>query len=126
MKANKNFKLFFLLGLIIYSLSFIATKRNMDLDPCTMAINNWLDKDTNLTRYAYVSSLYQQDTLIIRADTLNPISINWNNVTDSLCLIVKNSCGVNNKPILVINNRDTTRSNWDTRYGKKIYFKVCP
>ena len=125
MIANKNFKLFFLLGLIIYSLSFIATKKNMDLDPCTMAINSWFDKDTSLNRYAYITSAYQ-DTVVIRADTTNPNTMNWNIITDSVCSIIKSSCGLNNKPILVINNRDTTTSLWDTRFGKKIYFKQCP
>ncbi len=90
-----------------------------------MALDNWLYKDTSLYRYAYINSAYQ-DTVVISADTTNPMIMNWNNITDSMCMIIKNSCGVNNKPILVINRRDTTRANWDTRFGKKIYFKLCP
>jgi hypothetical protein len=126
MKTNKNIKYLFFTGILLYSLSFIATKKYPDeLNPCQIAIDNFVNKDTILRRYAYISLPYQ-DTVIISADTLNPYTINWNIVTDSLCSIYKNSCASLNTKILVINRRDTTRSNWDTRYGKKIYFKQCP
>jgi hypothetical protein len=126
MKANKNIKYLFFTGILLYSLSFIATKKYPDeLNPCQIAIDNFVNKDTVLRRYAYISLPYQ-DTVIISADTVNPYTINWNIVTDSLCSIYKNSCAYSNTKILVINKRDTTKINWDTRYGKKIYFKQCP
>ena len=123
MIANKNFKLFFFLGLIIYGISFMATSPKKDYDPCQMGLDNLFDKDSTL-RGSYIDGY--RDTLIIRTDTTAPYTVNWNAVTDSVCTLLKRNCAENNKPILVINNRDTTRSNWDTRYGKKIYFKVCP
>jgi hypothetical protein len=122
MKASKNIKWFFLIGLLIYSLSFIATRKN---DPCRLSINAYLEKDTTLGNYVYLSTSVN-DTLKIDADTLNPNIINWNRVTDSVCNILNNSCGNSNQVILVINSRDTTRSNWDTRLGKKIFSKQCP
>jgi hypothetical protein len=124
MKKNKNIKYLFFTGILLYSLSFIATKKT-EINPCQLAVDNYLQKDTTVRNYAYMS-WQSQDTLLVSADTTNPHTVNWNNVTDSVCLILKNSCAINNKPIFVINNRDTARSTWNNRFGKKIFSTQCP
>jgi hypothetical protein len=124
-KTNKNIKWILLSGLIIYSISFIATSRPFKEDPCSLSINSFFDRDTTLKNYVYFQNIYN-DTIKLDADTLNPNIINWNKVTDSVCYILTNSCGKNNKYIVVINSKDTLRNQWDTRYGKKIFAKQCP
>jgi hypothetical protein len=125
MKANRNIKLLFFLGLGIYSISFIATSKPFVEDPCSVSINDYFRRDTSLKNYVSIKNIYN-DTLKVDADTLNPNTINWTRVTDSICHILKTSCGRNNKFIVVINIRDTIRSQWDTRFGKKIFSTQCP
>jgi hypothetical protein len=125
MKQIKNIKLFFFLGLFVYSFSFIATSPIKDYDGCQIGMDNYFNRDTSVGKYSFISNLYY-DTILINTDTTNPNIINWNAVTDSICAIQKRDCGIKNKPILVINARDTARSTWNNRFGKKIYFKLCP
>jgi hypothetical protein len=123
MKSKKVFNLVLLFAFITYSISFIATSKRQDLDPCQIAINDWFYKDSSVSNHSFFRELYA-DTLVINTDSL--YTINWNSVTDSLCKIYANNCSNPNKPILIINYKDTVRSNWDTRFGKKIFFKRCP
>jgi hypothetical protein len=125
MNANINIKLFFFVGLFIYSISFIATSKPFVENPCSVSINSYLKRDTTLKNFVSFTNIYN-DTLKIDADTINPNIVNWNIVTDSICHILKTSCGKNNNYIVVINIRDTIRSQWDTRFGKKIFSKQCP
>jgi hypothetical protein len=127
MKSKKIFSLFFITGVLLYALSFIATSREKEYvdDPCYLALQNRLNNDTAIANHAYYPYNLNNDTLILLADTLLPAD--WNKITDTICKVYKDNCpNSSNKPILIINRRDTFRSNWDTRYGRKILFKFCP
>jgi hypothetical protein len=121
MKKQKGLGVLFVAGLLLYAFSFIATKRDYPPDPCLDPVSNWFYKDTTLRYHELYSS--NNDTTVIKADTLHPV--NWNAITDSLCVLYRANCGSINKKILVINTRDTIFANRDTRYGKKLFFKDC-
>lgn len=123
MKSKKRISLVLFIGLLVYGISFIATSPRRDIDPCQIALENWYNKDTSIYRHSYLN-WDNGDTLVISSDSIN--TINWSSTTDSICDIYKNTCNVQNKPILIVNRQDTLRSNWNTRFGKKIYFKKCP
>ena len=123
MKSKMKFSLVFIAGIIIYGVSFIATKRtNVNDDPCFIALESRINSDTSIGNHLYWNSGYR-DTLLFGGDTTRPG--NWDKITDTLCSIYKRNCGTV-VPILITNYRDTARSSWDTRFGKKIFFKVCP
>ena len=124
MKSRKMFSLLFIVGVLLYAVSFIATKKNIDEDPCNLALQNKFSRDTSISNHVFIYNFYN-DSLILGGDTTLPAD--WNKITDTICKIYKDNCtNLNNKPILVVNWRDTARSNWDTRFGKKIFFKLCP
>lgn len=122
MQSTKKFSLLFIVGLLLYGLSFIATKKYPDSDPCLIAIENKISTDTSIGNHVSWLQSYS-DTLLLYGDTTRPG--NWDRITDTICKVYKTNC-VNTVPILIVNYRDTARSTWDTRYGKKIFFKVCP
>jgi hypothetical protein len=113
----------FFFAIVFYAISFIATKLPYKEDPCNIAITEWFLKDTSVSNHSFLNIRYS-DTLVISTDTT--FTLNWNDKTDSLCKIIATNCSSANKPILIINNRDTARSTWDTRFGKKVFFKRCP
>jgi hypothetical protein len=126
MKSKKIFSLFFIIAVFCYAVSFIATSYNKDLqdNPCYMALQNRFNADTSISNHAYLDINYG-DTLILGGDTTRPTD--WNKIADTICKVYKANCtNSNNKPIFIINWRDTARSTWDTRFGKKILFKLCP
>jgi hypothetical protein len=126
MKSKKICSVLFVAGVLFYAISFMATKpiESINDDPCYIAIQNKFASDTSIGNHAFWD-FGSKDTIILRGDTLLPAD--WNRITDTICKVYKDNCvNGNNKPILVINWRDTSRSNWDTRFGKKILFKFCP
>jgi hypothetical protein len=126
MKTKKIRSFFLLMGILLYALSFIATSYEKDIieDPCYLALQNRYNTDTSIRNHATIDNI-NGDTLIVRGDTTRPGD--WNRITDTICKVYKDNCAnANNKPILVVNLRDTARSTWDTRFGKKILFKLCP
>lgn len=123
MKKKTVFNIILMSGLLLYSISFIATKKNFPDDPCYARVTFWFQKDSIRNNYHYL--LQVNDTLLIRADTLQP-PMYWDMVCDTICKIYSDSCKRTGTPILVINQRDTARSTWDNRYGKKILFRKCP
>lgn len=62
---------------------------------------------------------FSADTLIIRA---NKDSI-WSQTMDTICKTYRDSCNFNRLKILIV---DSSTTNWDTRYGHKLYFRQCP
>ena len=126
MKSKKLLNLFFIIGILLYALSFIATSTNKYADqpePCTIALQNRFSTDTSIGNHVYLNSSIT-DTLVLGGDTTRPAD--WNKIADTICKVYKDNCGGSNKPILIINYRDTTSANRDTRFGKKILFKLCP
>jgi len=122
MKSKLLHSLILFAGIIIYTFSFIATSKPYPSDPCQVTLQYWFQKDTT-RKYSYLQFTYN-DSVLVFADTLHPI--NWTATTDTICTIFKDSCNKTTASILVINRRDTIKSGWDTRYGKKILFKKCP
>jgi hypothetical protein len=122
MKKKMLFNIVFVVGLVLYALSFIATKKVFPEDPCYATAIFWFQKDSIRNNYHQLYNM--NDTLLIRADTLYPV--NWNQVCDTLCSIYKDSCNRTGTPILVVNWRDTARSTWNTQYGRTILFRKCP
>ncbi|WP_430897887.1 MULTISPECIES: hypothetical protein [unclassified Paraflavitalea] len=67
---------------------------------------------------AFVMS-YFNDTLVIKTN----VDSAWVQNMDTICQIYRDSCKVTNLKILIV---DSSSSNWDTRYGHKLYFRQCP
>jgi hypothetical protein len=124
MKKGKITSVVFIVGIVFYALSFMASgKKQPEIrDACNNAGQDWFYKDSNLYKYHDVRFL-NYDTMLVRADTLR--NVDWNVITDSLCKIYKANCGNETKKILVINYRDTIASHRDTKYGKKLFYKDC-
>jgi hypothetical protein len=123
MKKKIIFNTVLVAGLLLYVISFIATSKPHPQDPCLATATFWFQKDSIRSRF---HQLYQfNDTILISADTLQP-PMDWNTVCDTICKIYNDSCKRTGTPILVINQRDTSRSTWDNRFGKKILFRKCP
>lgn len=122
MMLKTGTKLLIAAALMAYALSFIATSKDYPLDPCYEKIYSWVQKDSLLSRHSRFT-LYN-DSVIVFADT--SVQINWTGTADSMCAILKTQCNKSNSGILVVNAKDTTRAQWDTRYGKKIFYKKCP
>ena len=110
---------------IVYILAIFAfvglATTNKDLLPpetCHQQIFDYLNKD-----YLVLANYqgFSNDTIIVRAfkDSL------WDVKSADLCRIMRDSCKFNGRKILII---DTTLNPalYDTRYGKKIYFSICP
>ncbi len=106
----------------VYVISFVATKKPFPEDPCRATASYWFQKDS-LRRYSYLQTTSTTDSLLILADTTFPV--NWITVCDTLCTIYKDSCKRTGVSVLVVNYKDTARSTWDTRFGRKILFRVC-
>jgi hypothetical protein len=122
MKKKIIFNGIIVICLIFYAISFIATSKVFPTDPCIETTSFWFHKDSIRSNYHYLN--YFNDTILIQVDTLYPV--NWNPVCDTICGIFKDSCKRTGPSILVINSRDTARSTWDTRFGRKILFRKCP
>lgn len=95
----------------------MATKR-VELFPCEGNIMRYLDKDT-LNRNYYRSAAH--DTIIITTfkDTL------LDKISSDVCAILKDSCKMQGFKILIT---DTTSdpAQWNTPYGKRVFFRICP
>jgi hypothetical protein len=111
-----------IIGVICYSLFFIATSKTKPLDPCSEKANYWLQKDTSLRNHIYFDFTTTTDTILLQVDTLYPA--NWSAISDTFCNIYKD-CKSPKNGVLVINRFDTARSTWNIRYGKTILFKKC-
>ena len=123
MKSKKKFSLFFIGSILLYGLSFIATSKQYIIDnPCDFAIINRINNDSSINNHIAIFK-HANDTIIINGDTTRPG--NWDRITDTLCSLFKRNCNAT-KSMLLVNFRDTARINWNTPYGKKIFFKVCP
>ncbi len=124
MKKNKyQLNLLFFIGIFIYALSFIATTKNQpDINPCGYTIAYWYNKDTVQSKIHPLS--YFNDTVLIKIDT--NYRYNSSTTIDSICKIFKTDCNNTTGSILGVNKLDTTKRNWDTPYGKKIFFYKCP
>ena len=123
MEMKTTFKLIGFIGIIIYCIAFIATKKPFPEDPCQAKIHNWwYNKDSSITSHASLS-LQPTDSVIFFADST--LLIDWNNVSDSVCKITKDECLKNGAVVLVVNRQDTVISHRDTKYGKKIFSKKC-
>ncbi len=87
-------------------------------DPCRGYVNNLLFADTSVR-----ASLYDfvNDTVVISTikDSL------WDIKTQQVCNVLRDSCKVSGRKILVVDQGviDTSRN---TRFGKKIFFRTCP
>ena len=86
--------------------------------PCDIQVDKYLIQDYN------VYAVYQEfaaDTIVIKTskDSL------WEIKSAEICRLLRDSCKLNGRKVLVI---DTTRNPafFDTRFGKKIYFRNCP
>lgn len=122
MKTKNKFSLIFIVGILLYGLSFIATSKQQEPSPCQIALSDRLNSDTSISNHISRLGEYR-DTLIFNGDTTRPG--NWDKITDTICSVYKRNCTYVTT-ILIVNNRDTARVNWDTRFGKKIFFKACP
>jgi hypothetical protein len=123
MKRKILYSAALLIGVLFYAISFIATTKPSASDPCYDRANFWLYKDSTRSRHAYLSYI-QTDTVILQIDTF--YAANANIICDTICSIYKDSCNRAGIGILVININDTARSTWETRYGKKLFFRKCP
>lgn len=95
----------------------MATKRINNF-PCEMPLMNFLRKDT--TSQAYYMN-FTHDTLLIFVykDTL------LEKLSSDICGVLKDSCKMQGFKILI---KDSTSdpAQWNSPYGKQVYFKVCP
>ena len=109
------FKILLILG--FFAFFGIATSKGV-YDPCEMQIRKITQSNT--TVYGYYLS-FVNDTLLIsdNKDTL------WDVRTDQLCKVLRDSCNLNGRKILVVET-PTDSAQQDTRYGKKVYFRTCP
>ena len=98
----------------------VATSINKNLYfPCEFQINSLLSKDS------FVQSYYRaayNDTILIgtQKDTL------WDIKTAAICQVLKDSCKVSGYKILVLLDTVYNQANWNSPYGKQIYFRQCP
>lgn len=96
----------------------LATTKSLIPFPCDIQIDRYLDKDPEVRGYYQA---FAQDTIVIKAykDSL------WDVKSAEVCRIMRDSCRLNGRKVLVV---DTTWnvSSFDTRFGKKIYFRHCP
>jgi hypothetical protein len=97
------------------SATFVKLK---PLDPCRGYVNNLLFADTSVRASVYD---FVNDTVVVSTikDSL------WDIKTQQICNVLRDSCKVSGRKVLVVNQSvvDTSR---DTRFGKKIYFRTCP
>lgn len=95
----------------------MATKR-VELFPCEGPLMRYFSKDTAIRAY-YMGST--RDTVLIYTfkDTL------LEKISSDLCAILKDSCKMQGFKILI---KDSTSdpAQWNSPYGKQVYFKVCP
>ncbi len=107
------FKAIFILG--FFAFIGLATSKRLIPYPCDIQIDRFLNQDYN----GYYQE-FSSDTVIIQAymDTL------WDIKSAEICRLLRDSCKLNGRKVLVI---DTTRNPafFDTRFGKKIYFRHC-
>ena len=87
-------------------------------DPCRNYVNNLLLADTSVR-----ASLYDfvNDTVVVSTikDSL------WDIKTQRVCNVLRDSCKVNGRKVLVV-NQSVDPAQRDTPYGKKIFFRQCP
>jgi hypothetical protein len=123
MKKQQLFSPVVITGIIIYAIGFIATSKQLPTDPCTDKLYKWwyTTRDTGITNHNSIN--FYNDSVFCYADTT--YATNWNNTTDSICKFLKDSCFKTSSGIIVLNLRDTARTTWDNKYGKKIFFKRC-
>lgn len=95
----------------------VATSKSQNF-PCDYQIQNFLSNDTAIRAYYSFST---HDTIIVTAykDSL------WESKTSAICKLLKDSCKISGYKIMVL---DTTynHANWNTPYGKQLYFRQCP
>ena len=106
----------FILG--FFAFIGLATSKSLIPYPCDIQIERYLRQDNKVNAY------YQDfvaDTIVVKAykDSL------WEIKTAEVCRLLRDSCKLNGRKVLVI---DTTYNPafFDTRFGKKIYFRTCP
>lgn len=123
MKTKTALKLTSFAGLIIYFFAFIATSKPQPTDPCYAKLYDWWNnKDSSITYHSFLT-FERTDSVIIFADSA--LLIDWNNISDSVCKITKESCLKTGAVVLIVNRQDTVISHRDTKYGKKIFSKKC-
>lgn len=123
MKTRTAFKLTAFAGLIIYLFAFIATSKPYPSDPCYTKLSEWWQKkDSSITFHTFLT-LQPTDSVVIFSDST--LLIDWNNISDSVCKITKESCLKSGAVVLIVNRQDTVISHRDTKYGKKIFSKKC-
>lgn len=95
----------------------MATTKTLNL-PCEGPIYRYLEKDT-ITNAYYLGSTHDTVMIVVYKDTL------LDKISADLCSMLKDSCKMNGFKIQI---RDTTSdpAQWNTPYGKQIYFKTCP
>jgi hypothetical protein len=116
-----------ILGLAFFSFLYIATsKKTPEYPTCYDKMYTWFSSDTNRrnsTNLQYNSTVLNDTILCLVYDTTG--NINWNMVTDSICIKVKRDCSKQGFPILVANTTNRNRASWETRWGKTILLKIC-
>ena len=111
---------FFKATIILGFFAFIGLSTSKELIPypCDTQIDKYLIQDYNV--YASYQE-FAADTIVVRAykDSL------WDMKSAEICRLLRDSCKLNGRKVLVI---DTTYNPafFDTRFGKKIYFRYCP
>ncbi|MGG9960691.1 hypothetical protein [Ferruginibacter sp. SUN106] len=123
MKRKILYSTILVIGILFYAISFIATSKQAVLDPCYERTAFWLYKDSTRSRHTFLA-YNNNDTVVLEIDTT--YAIHANTICDTICGMYKDSCNRAGIGILVINSNDTARSTWETRYGKKLFFRQCP
>jgi hypothetical protein len=96
----------------------LATSKSLIPSPCDIQISRYLDTDQTVRGYYQA---FAADTIVVKAykDSL------WDIKSAEVCRLLRDSCRLNGRKVLVV---DTTWNPtlFDTRFGKKIYFRHCP
>jgi hypothetical protein len=114
-------KQFFSVLFVLAFFYFIGVATSRDDDPmsfCGYQVDRSLYEDKAVPAFF---SGFQNDTVLVRAlkDSL------WDIKTEAICKLLNDTCRTPGYKILVL---DTTqnRADWNTPYGKRIYFRQCP
>lgn len=94
-----------------------ATSKGMYF-PCEGPMYRYLAKDT--ANYMYLFT-YSHDTVVFKSNKDSLLDVK----SAAICSILKDSCKINGYKVLIV---DTSydRTNWNTPYGKRLFFRQCP
>ena len=111
-------KSFLILGTLALFWWMNTATSKINYFPCESPLIRYSNNYTPNGAYYILST---HDTIVFKVikDTL------LDQLADDICSILKDSCKMNGFKILI---RDTTidQTQWNTRFGKQVFFRICP